>query len=343
MKTLLKIAVFFLVVGLAGYFSANYVLRKLTAKAVLQLKPKLEQKGIVVEHFSYSKVRLNSLNSCAVMNIDLGFRLNKEMYGKKSYVAQFNAKSVNVRFADFNNPSFFFTFKDFSIFMEPDEESDKKTIGKLENAYLKSRIPLYLKDPETSAREIFAEVKTLFNESKSPIDLEIKADVLLGIDDKEAEVGMFTERKDDTTYLRFDANDIWNAAETFEVELGEEEAEIIAKYPGKVPAMIKITRDAKILSQMEKDKDENFPDDAFKHIYWSYNLTREFGPVLAREITRAHEEIPGNTRKEHQMDYHNNAVGRKYASEPMDYDAIKDFVLHSEEVIRDPAEVRLPH
>ncbi len=336
MKTLVRIAVFFLVAGVAGYFGANYVLKRLTAKAVVQLKPRLKEKGIVVEHFSYSKVRLNSFNSCAIMGIDLDFRLNKKMYGKDSYVAQFDAKSVTVRFADFNNPSFFFSFKDFSIYVEPDEKKDKKTIGKLENGFLKSRIPLYLKDPETSAREIFAEVKTLFGESRSTINLDIQADVLLEIDDKEIEVGMFTERKDDTTYLRFDADDIWKAAETFELDLGEKEAEIISKYPGKVPALIKITRDAKKLSQMEKSKNKQFPEDAFRHIYWSYNLTRELGPKLAKEITDAHETVPGNTPQEHEMDYHNNAVGQKYASKSMDVEAIKDLVLHSKEVIKHP-------
>ena len=321
---------------MAGYFGANYVLKRLTAKAVVQLKPKLKEKGIVIEHFSYSKVRLNSFNSCAIMGIDLDFRLNKKMYGKDSYVAQFDAKSVTVRFADFNNPSFFFTFKDFSIYVEPDERKVKKTIGKLENGFLKSRIPLYLKDPEASAREIFAEVKTLFDESRSTINLDIQADVLLEIDDKEIEVGMFTERKDDTTYLRFDANDIWKAAEIFELELGEKEAEIISKYPGKVPALIKITRDAKKFSHVEKSKNKQFPEDAFRHIYWSYNLTRELGPKLAKEITDAHETVPGNTPQEREMDYNNNAVGQKYASKSMDVEAIKDLVLHSEEVIKHP-------
>ncbi len=340
MKTLLRITIFFLVVGLVGYFSANYVLKRLTAKAVVQLKPRLEQEGITVERFSYSKVRMNSFNSCAVMDIDLDFRLNKEMYGKRSYFAQFNAKSVTVRFADFDDPSFFFTFKDFSIYIEPDEDNIKKTIGKLENGYLKSRIPLHLKDPETSAREIFGEVKTLFDESRSSIDLEIKADVLLEIDDKKVSVGMFTERNDDTTSLRFDVADICRAAETFELDLGQEEAEVVSRYPGKAPTLIKISRDAKKLSKAEKLKNKQFPEDAYKHVYWSYNLSRELGPELAKEIMDAHEMAPGNTPQEHLMDYNNNAVGQKYASKSMDADAIKDLVLHSAEVIRDPSEVR---
>jgi len=258
------------------------------------------------------------------------------MYGRESFKAQFNAKSVAVRFADFNNPSFFFTLKNFSLYIEPDENSPKKPFGKLKNGYLKSRIPLYLKNPEESAREILSEIKNLFNENKTPIDFEIDVDVLLGIDDKEVKVGLFTQRNDSFTYLKFDDDDILQAAVDYDLDLAEKEAEIISNYPSKVPSMIKITRDAKRLSEIEKNNDYSFPEDAFRHIYWSYRLSREFGPELAKEITDAHETIPGNTKKERQMDYHNNEIGRNLAHRKMSLEEIKNQVLSSAKIIRQP-------
>ncbi|MCK5701388.1 MAG: hypothetical protein KAI29_09555 [Cyclobacteriaceae bacterium] len=340
MKTLTKTAIFFFVLFLIVYFSANYVLKKLAVKAVAELKPRLEQKGIMIENFNYKNILLNSYNSCAVTEIDLDFHLTKKMYAKESFKARFNANSITVRFADFNNPSFFFTLKDFALFIEPEENSTKKPFGKLENGYLKSRIPLYLKNPEESAREILAEVKTLFRENKTPIDLEITADVLLGIDEKEVKVGLYTERIESWTYLKFDDRDILEAAKEFELDLAEKEAEIIANHPSKVPALIKITRDAKRLSEFELSKNASFPEDAYKHIYWSYHLTREFGADLAKEITDAHETIPNNTENERKMDYHNNKVGRKYANEILSLNEIKKRVLASNEVIRNPNEVK---
>ena len=340
MKTLIKTALFLLVISLIAYFSANYVLKKIAIKAVAELKPRLEQKGIIIENFSYSNVLLNSYNSCAIKNFDLDFHLNRKMYGKESFIAHFEARSITVRFADFNNPSFFFTFNDFSLFVEPEENSEKKPFGKLENGYLKSRIPIYLKDPEESAREILAEVKTLFKENKTPIDLEIEVDVLLGIDDKEVKVGLFTERETSITHLKFNDKDILKAAKDFDLDLAEKEAEIIANYPSKVPVMIKITRDAKKLSNNEKSKNRSFPEDAYRHIYWSYHLTEEFGPDLAKEITDAHETVPGNTENERKMDYHNNKIGRKYADETISLDELRIRVLNSNEVIRHPNDVK---
>jgi hypothetical protein len=262
------------------------------------------------------------------------------MYGKESFHAQFDTRSITVRFADFNNPALFFTLTDFSVFIEPDEESEKKPFGKLENGYLTSRIPVYLKNPEESAREILNEINILFQENKTHLDLEIEVDVLLGIDNKEVKVGMFTERIDEQTYLKFDADDIRAAAQSFDLELAQKEAEIIAEYPSKVPAMIKITRDAKRISTAEKSKDRSFPEDAYRHIYWSYHLTKTFGPELSKEITDAHETAPGNTENERSMDYHNNAVGRAFANEHLNPEEIKQRVLLSKDIIRNPQEVR---
>lgn len=315
------------------------MLKKLANRAVIELKPRLEQKGIIIEHFDYSNVRINSYNSCAITDINLNFYLNKMMYGKESFKAKFDAKSINIRFADFSNPSLFFTVKDFSVFIEADENNSKKTFGKLENGYLQSRIPIYLKAPEASARELLTEVKTLFNENKTPFDLKIEVDVLLGIDEKEIKVGLFSERIDSMTYIKFNDEDIMKAAVDFDLDLAEKEAEIIANYPSKVPAMIKITRDAKKFSKNEKRKDRSFPEDAYRHIYWSYNLSREFGTDLAKEITDAHETAPGNTENERLMDYRNNEVGRNYSRHKISDEEIKRRVLNSNEIIRHHAEV----
>lgn len=304
------------------------------------LQPRLEQKGIIVENFDYSSVRMNSFNSCALSDVDLDFYLNRKMYGKESFKAAFNAKTITIRFADFRNPSFFFSLSDFSLFIHANEGDDRKTFGKLENGFLKTRIPLYLKTPEESAREILTEIKILFNENKTPMDFEIEADVFLGIDDKEIKVRLFTDRIGTITYLKFNDRDIFEAAKSFDLDLSVKEAEIIANHPGKVPGMIKITRDAKKYSMFEKSKHKTFPEDAYRHIYWSYHLTRAFGPELAKEITDAHETEIGNTEKEHQMDYHNNEVARNYAKEILSTDEIINRVLHSPEIIRDPNEVR---
>jgi len=336
LKTLIKTALFLLILFCLAYFGANYVLKNITVRAIAELKPRLEQKGINIEKFNYSNVHVNSYNSFSVANIDLDFHLNKKMYGKESFKAKFDAKSITIRFADFNNPSLFFTLKDFSLFVEPDEANENRPFGKLENGYLQSRIPIYMKSPEESAREILDAIKTLFLENKTPVDLKMEVDVLLGLDEKEIKVGLFTERIDQWTHIKFEGEEILKAAKEFDLDLSKKESEIIANYPSKVPSMIKITRDAKRISKLEFSQDQEFPEDAYRHIYWSYHLTQTLGPELAKEITDAHETAPGNTKNERLMDYHNNEVGRKYANENLSINEMKNRVLNSKDIIRHP-------
>lgn len=323
----------------ALYLSANYLLKEAALKVISELRPKLEQKGIVIQHFDYDAIRIISYNTITVNDIDLDFYLNKSMYGKDAYEAFFTAGALKIRFANLSEPSFYFTLEDVSLLIEPGESTSKRTFGKTEEVFLSSRLPIYLKSPEESVRNLIKELKHLFAKNRTPLDLEIQAITVLNIDDRELKVRLFTEREHDTTYLKFDHNDILQAAKKFDLDLTESEAEIIANYPSKVPAMIKITRDAKRLSQNEKSKNSNFPEDAYRHVYWSYHLTKAFGPELARQITDAHETVPGNTKNERLMDYHNNEMGRRFASENLSVDEIKSRVIQAKEIVRSPEEI----
>lgn len=339
MKTFIKILIISIVLFGTIYFSANFILKKVAVRTVEYMRPRLEEKGIYIVKFDYSKVRLSSYNQCNISDIDLDFRLNKEMFGKESFSANVKAKTLKIRFADLQRPSLFLEVDNFSLFVQPDEQNDKKPFGRLENAKISSRLPIYLKNPLESAKDVLAEVKALFRESKSPVDVQLSTKVYLSLDDKELGVRMFSVRENDTTYLRFDANDILAAAHSVELDMVQAEAEVIAVHPGKSPKMIKITRDAKRLSKLEIAKDRSFPADAYKHLYWSYHLTREFGPELAKEITDAHETGPGNTDRERLMDYHNNEVARELAGRQLSEDDLRKLILTSPEIIRNPSDI----
>jgi hypothetical protein len=50
--------------------------------------------------------------------------------------------------------------------------------------------------------------------------------------------------------------------------------------------------------------------DAYRHAYVSGRFTQEYGSAVARIVGDAHELTNPNSKQEHAMDYHNNAVGR---------------------------------
>jgi hypothetical protein len=336
MKLIFRTLITSIIVLLVVYLTADYAVNKIADRLVTELKPRLKDRGILVQHFKYQDVKLASFNSISIGKIELVFDLNKEMYGKSSFQASFGAETIILRFTDFQNPYFYISIHNFSLFVEPDEPGTESTFGKLQHGNFKSTIPLYLHSPEESAHKLLAEVRRLFHENKTVIDIEVEVDVLLGIDEKSLKVGLFSERSDDWTHLEFDVDDLIAASRQIDLELTRQEASIIARYPLKVPAMIKITQDARHYSQIAKVQDPSFPEDAFRHVYWSFQLTKALGPELSKQITNAHETAPGNTEAERLMDYHNNEIGRKYALENRSIDEIKALVLESDEIRRNP-------
>jgi hypothetical protein len=180
-------------------------------------------------------------------------------------------------------------------------------------------------------------LRTLFRENSIPDRIEFKGDAILSLDGKPIRIGLSTQRIDNRTYLQLNKDNILEAAKDFpDVEISEEEAELISRYPARALHILKITRDAWRISDMKKSERDEFPDDAYKHIYWSYHLTRTFGPEFAKQITDAHETLPNNTPQQRKMDFNNNEIGRNLAERNLSADELEHIILNSPEVIRSP-------
>ena len=60
----------------------------------------------------------------------------------------------------------------------------------------------------------------------------------------------------------------------------------------------------------------NNPADAFRHALWSFQMTRELGPEMAKRFGDAHEISRPNPDGERLMDLYNNHMGRVLALDP---------------------------
>ena len=334
-KFIITLGVLF-VLMLIALITGNYALDQAAEKFIEELKPKLESKGVLIESFGYGDISINTPKSIKIKDVDLNFKLKKEEFGDKSYSANFKTSTIILKLASIADVSGTFAINNFSIIVVPDDERVEKPFGKIENATFRCDIPISLKHPEKDAKAVLHAVEKLFENNTSQ-RLDLTGDVQLGIDGREVSIGLMTMKNGDSVSLQLNKDDIFGASKEFELELTEKEAEVIAHYPNKVPAMLRITREAKQKSQHQKRQNDSFPEDAYRHIYWSYHLTRALGPELSKEITDAHETAPGNTEKERIMDYHNNEVGRSLATVNYSDDDLIQMVLQSKEIIRNPA------
>jgi len=113
------------------------------------------------------------------------------------------------------------------------------------------------------------------------------------------------------------------------------EMALLAANPIKAPHLLQIRNEARESARRAHEKDSNIPEDAYRHVLWSYLLTKSYNPSFAKQVTDAHEQgITDNSAAEHQMDYANNAVGRKYAAQQVRQDQLIDRLLQDSEVIR---------
>jgi hypothetical protein len=121
-------------------------------------------------------------------------------------------------------------------------------------------------------------------------------------------------------------------------ELTDAETALLADNPFKIQDLFSIMATARNASEKYKNSDM-IPEDAYRHVLWSYLLTTEYGPEFAQKVTNAHEEGDlSDTEAEHEMDYHNNAIGREYALEKYKKIEILSRMLNDTRVIRTPKE-----
>jgi len=152
------------------------------------------------------------------------------------------------------------------------------------------------------------------------------------------EATVYSETDGSQTRIRFDREDVKRVSSGYAQRLTETEIDLISQYPTLAPALLQITDRAKREAAVRRQADRSFPEDAFRHVYWSYLLTREFGAEFAQVVTDAHEIEATYEKGEsnRQMDLANNAVGRDYAAAGVAEAEIERRVLTDVRVVRKP-------
>ena len=106
------------------------------------------------------------------------------------------------------------------------------------------------------------------------------------------------------------------------------------------PLIMSITSEARRTARESHARDRSIPEDAYRHVLWSYLLTRAFDEPFAQQVTDAHEILPTNTAAERRMDYINNLIGREYARRGVTQNQILYLVHNDPQVVRSPEEVQ---
>lgn len=297
----------------------------------------MEQRGIGLSDVAFAGTRVSPwLNGLGLANFHARFDLHTDDESRSQSVVDVKDAAVWV-----SNP---FTMRGsvraegLEIQLGADDLPGSLPFDRFTNGKM-TLTGLPLTNPRLAVKELREGLRELFIENHAVGDVEFSGDVMLKVEDVKVAAHMYTERKDDLFRLRFRAEDVKEFAEKMDVELADEQVEIVSLYPLRVPSLIEITDRARDRANEHEPNDE-WLRDAHRHVTWSFLLAEKFGKEFAQTVTDAHEKQPGNSPDERAMDFHNNAVGRKWFASGVTLDALPDRVRQDPDVIRHPRQVK---
>ncbi len=226
-----------------------------------------------------------------------------------------------------------------SIKSESDRVINANAPQTLENGKLNITFEFNFFQPQTTRTQIknlYEEIAEILRTGKTVIPINFSGISYFSISKKTVKA-MITTFHDGEGYYHLVVNKeffksiAWLMADN----LTDAEATLLSVNPIRLPKLLNIMNDAKRESERYRDV-KGIPEDAYRHVLWSYLLTMEYGPEFAEAITDAHEEGDNtNTEAEHRMDYNNNTIGREYADRQYKRNEILGHLLRDNRVIRE--------
>lgn len=317
MRRIAKVAVAVAVLLLAWSFGGQTLLDRGTARGVFAAKGSLSGLGIVVDDVLIGgteftlpfvakwlgvEVRVTAKQNSAIMR-NAGFEGFVESVSLEPSSWLFG--KWNLRMSGVECRSVFVASTD----MGPEIGELWLSIGRLEKEVVVS--------PSTIREDIEVEYRALFglvNRGLIRDPIFITGAFGFKFNGAPVSIRFKSEQRGGSYGLLANIEDVRALSKLYSLSLTEAELKIVSKYPIQAPGMLRIQSYASNSAMAAQSRDRTVPQDAYRHLLWSYLLTNKFGPELAEEITDAHElGSTTNTEADHRMDYHNNELGRSYA------------------------------
>lgn len=337
MRRLIKVVTLLALCWLAVWGVVSLTAPAVVDKIVARVLQQIQGGRLAVDSLSHGKVQVSpSLLGLSFEDVSAAFDLapTDEIQLSSTFVAN----RTEIRLSGPLSLRGDLDLADFEVVFHETDRPQRLPFDRLTNGFLHIEgLPLLA--PRQAVLEVLDGLEDLFIDNALVGNFEFSGDVLIRIRDVTFPARLYTERQGELFRLRFNRSDLEAMVETAGVDLSPEQIEIVSLYPIRVPFLIDVTRQARRLSSDFFPQDFWYRD-ALRHISWSYLLTREFGPEFALEVTDAQETKPGNTPNERAMDFHNNAIGRRFAANGTRLQQLPPLVRSHPDVIRHPDEVK---
>ncbi|MDZ7316311.1 MAG: hypothetical protein ONA69_08990 [candidate division KSB1 bacterium] len=337
-RFVIRLLIILVLIVLVIYIGGGQLLTAAAKKGLPAAERLLRERGTPVADLDFDRIGFTSFNRLSIYGLSGNLVANSAV---DPIEALFSVNRVDLTLAQLRPAAVRISLEKFSVIAEQNKQLPSTAIGRVEEGYWSVKKPMVISRLAEEWRRYRLQLQNLFNEEYFDRDMQLRALVTLKLRGKEAQAMLYTVEEEGGARLRLETRDVQKASEIFQQELSPDEIEIISRYPMRAPVIMQLTSEARRTAREAHRANPAVPEDAYRHVLWSYLLTRQFDADFAKKVTDAHEVLPTNTVAERKMDFINNRIGRNYALNGIPRERILSLVMTDPQVIRRPQDAPL--
>lgn len=331
-----------------AFFPARPFFEPLTQKVFSWLQRRAAPKGIRMRTLHCKDIEWRFPDEIAWQYVS--FRVHSAAKGPflGEVDGDFTAQEIRVRLAGLAWGKVHMTASGVSFISVPDPDPESRFEFFADHCLIRFHVAWWPFDLVRSRiRRLFNEAYALLKEGKTSVSVQLSGRIRFRIFGKQEEGRVWTVREGKKYRLVMAPRDIQRIAGPYVEQVSDLVCRVLARYPLRIPKALRITDDARAAAQKAFQQDPRIPEDAFRHVLWSFHLTQAFGPQFAKELTDAHEAgepVSGETDRteaDHIMDIRNNRVGIGYALAGYPETSILSRMMTDPRVCKNVSEVRI--
>ncbi len=352
MKKFITFLIFILILG-GLYLVSGMILEMASDRAIDTIVKNIKSPNIEYTRPQFRDVNLSSFDAVTWEGVSFDVRIMRDETAKAPEELSIMIGEMTISLESFSESAVLLTVKGLSSLAKERESASMSDISgagdRMERGNLS--VPIKLKGYGKTivyqqVRDLIKEIAMFSTQGVTKIPLSFSATEVFEIKKKPYTAKLSVEKKGDEYRLVMDKEDVKIIAATMSGQKATPmDIEVIARNPIKAPQLLRIRDKAAATAKLARQQDSKIPEDAYRHVLWSYLLAKTFGEAFAKEVTDAHEVFAdmGKMSKEEietmyidsYQDLHNNAIGRYYAKMGYPESGFLERVLTDKEVILD--------
>ena len=345
----------FILIACGLYLVSGMILEMASEKAIDQIVRGIKSPGIEFTRPRFRDVNFSSYNAVTWEGVSFDVRIARDAAAKIPEELSVMIGEMTISLESLSEPNLLLTVKGINASSKEGGSGSLSDISgagdRMDRGYL--AIPVKLKGFSRAVvyrqvRDLIKEIALFSTQGVTGLPLSFSATETFEIKKKPYTAKLSVEKKGNEYRLVMDRDDVKIIAATMSGRKATPmDLEMISQNPIKAPQLLRIRDRAAAAAKLANQKDPKIPEDAYRHVLWSYLLAKTFGEAFAKEVTDAHEVFAdtGQMSKEEienrnidsYQDLHNNSIGRYYAKMGYPESDILERVLTDRTVIRDEA------